>query len=226
MILAAIPAYNESAHIYDVVKEVRNYVDSVVVFNDGSTDDTELLAVQAGAKVVNNPRNMGLGTTINRIMRYGRENLKEGDVLITFDGDGQHFARDIPVVLRKLSEGYDSVTGSRLYDKGKPGPTPYRRVLNGIATYITRLLSGYQTTDTQSGFHAFRYSVVKRLYITTKEYSWNSELYIRLQRMGASVGEVEVGTVWTPPSGGKTHATLGYGIKALGRLMLIRAGIE
>lgn len=227
MILAAIPAYNESKHIYEVVQEVKAYVDSVVVFDDGSKDGTGVLACAAGAKVITHTKNLGLGRTINHIMRYGRENLqREEDILITFDGDGQHFARDIPAVLAKLHEGYDSVTGSRLYDKGKPGPTPYRRVLNGIATYITRALSGYHTTDTQSGFHAFRFWVVKRLHISTREYSWNSELYIRLRRMGATVGEVEVSTVWTPPSGGKTHATLSYGIKALGRLVLIRIGIE
>jgi glycosyltransferase involved in cell wall biosynthesis len=225
-IIACVPAYNESEHIRWVVTETRRYVDSVVVIDDGSTDATATIAKESGAEVLRHKRNMGLGTTINTIFRYGRSHMKEGDLLITIDGYGQHFPDDIPKMLAKMNEGFDVITGTRLYFKNQPGPTPWRRVLNGIATYTVRILSGYYSSDSQSGFHVFNYRVVKLLQLSTKEYSWNSELYFRLRKMRATVGEVWVRTVWTPPSGGKTHATLGYGIRALGRLLLIRLGAE
>lgn len=149
--------------------------------------------------------------------------MQRDDVLVTLDADEQHFPRDIPVMVGKLKEGYDVVNGSRLYDKRLPGPTPYRRVLNGMATYIVRALSDwYPITDSQSGFRAYRYWVVKRLRLKINRYAWSSESFIHLAHMKAKLGEVRVGTVWTPPSGGLKHATLSYGIRVLVTLILIR----
>lgn len=226
MILAGIPAFNESKNIERVVRETKRFVDLVVVVDDGSTDDTAALAGKAGALVISHGRNMGVGAAENTILDCARTVLKEEeDILITLDGDGQHFAADIPAMLESLASGHDVINGSRLYQKDQQGPTPWRRVLNGIATYIVRAMSRYYSTDSQSGFRAYRHWVVKRLRYTSTDYAWNSEGYIRLAAMGATIGETRVRTVWTPPSSGREHATIFYGIKVLGRLILIKAGM-
>jgi glycosyltransferase involved in cell wall biosynthesis len=223
-VLVGIPAYNEAKHIRDAVDGALKYVDAVLVVDDGSYDETARLAREAGAMVISHGQNRGLGSTINTILRFSTGYLRNDDILITMDGDGQHFPEDLLKLIAKTREGYDVVTGSRLYRKGEPGPTPWRRILNGIATYIIRAMCGFRvyTTDSQSGFHAFRYWVVKQLRLRTKEYAWNSELFIWVHKHHAKTADVQVGTIWTPPStAAKKHATLSYGIKALGRLVFI-----
>jgi glycosyltransferase involved in cell wall biosynthesis len=227
MILVAIPAYNEANHIEWAVRGAQRYADSVLVVDDGSRDATAELAFAAGATVISHPHNRGLGSTINTILLYASGRLEEGDILITMDGDGQHFPEDIPKLVQKIRDGYDVVTGSRLYDKDAPGPTAWRRVLNGMATYTVRAMSGFRllTTDSQSGFHAFRPWFVRKLRLKTKEYSWNAELFIWAHRFHARTADVEVRTVWTAPSSPeKVHANLSYGVKALWRLLFIWAG--
>lgn len=231
MILAGIPAYNESKHISQIVEETRLYVDRVLVVDDGSKDNTAELARKAGAIVIRHPRNYGMGAAENTILDYARIILKEGDVLITLDSDGQHFPSDIPKMIERLNIGdCDFVNGSRLYDKdtiaGISRPTAWRRILNGISTYIIRAMSGYYSSDSQSGFRAYDYRIVKGLRFASIDYAWNAEGYIRLHQLKARIGEVSVKTVWTPPSNpDKHHATVFYGIKVLGRLFLIWVGL-
>lgn len=227
LILAGIPAYNEAKHISQVVEETKLYVDKVLVVDDGSKDNTAVLAYHSGAKVIRHPVNYGMGAAENTILNYARTILKEGDILITLDSDGQHFPSDIPKMLERLNMGdCDFVNGSRLYDKntiaGISRPTAWRRILNRIATYAVRMMSSYYSSDSQSGFRAYNYKMIKGLKYTSIDYAWNSEGYIRLHRLKARIGEVSVKTVWTPPSNpDKHHATVFYGIKVLGRLFLI-----
>lgn len=231
MILAGIPAYNEAKHISQIVEETKLYVDEVLVVNDGSKDDTAKLAREAGAIVITHPKNGGVGASENTILDYARTVMKEEDYLITLDGDGQHFPSDIPKMLSRIYKGdCDFVNGSRLYDKntisGISKPTAWRRILNGIATYTIRAMSGYYSSDSQSGFRVYNYKVIKGLRFKSIDYAWNSECYIRLHQLGAKIGETQVRTIWTPPSNlDKRHATLSYGIRVLGRLFLIWIGV-
>jgi len=224
MILVAIPAFNESKHIGQIVSEARQYSALTLVVDDGSRDDTKKLAEQAGALVIRHENNRGMGAAEETIMSYASVLMDDGDILVTLDGDGQHFPNDIPNLVRKLEGGYDVVNGSRLVRKDAPDLQPYRRILNGIATYVTRYLSGYYLTDSQSGFKAYRFWVVRRLSFTSKDYAWNSESYIRLKAMGARLSETPIWTVWTPPSPGHAKHALLYGVKVFGRLLLIRVG--
>lgn len=226
MILVGIPALNESKNIRKVVLGSLMYADSVLVVDDGSTDDTAEIARDAGAAVISHPVNWGMGAAENTILRFASGWMADDDILITLDGDGQHFPDDIPKMAGKLREGYDVVNGSRLYRKDEPGPTAWRRILNGIATYIIRGMSGYYSTDSQSGFRAYRKWVVKRLRFVSRDYAWNAEGYIRFHQMKAKMGEVHVKTVWTHPSNpDKRHATIFYGVKVLGRLFFIWVGL-
>lgn len=64
MILACIPAYNEESHIENLVQSAKCHVDSVLVCDDGSTDDTAKLAIKAGAIVISHKTNKGYGAAI------------------------------------------------------------------------------------------------------------------------------------------------------------------
>lgn len=222
--MAGIAAYNEEKHIERVVSQTRKYVDKVIVVDDGSIDNTALIADCVGAEVISHDRNRGMGAAEQTIMEHARKLMKAGDILITLDGDEQHFPVDIPVLLKKLEAGYDVVNGTRMHD-GTAKPTLYKRLLILASTWTGWLLSGYRLTDSQSGMKAYRGWVVQRLNFLSKDYAWNSESYIHLRKMGARLGEVPIHTVWTAPSPVHPKHALLYGVKVLGRLFLIKVGM-
>ncbi|MBT7253223.1 MAG: glycosyltransferase, partial [Candidatus Nitrosopelagicus sp.] len=83
MKLACIPAYNEASHIESLVKSAKNHVDSVIVCDDGSTDNTAKIARNAGAVVISQS-NQGYGAAISTLFDYARRN--NAKIMVTLDG--------------------------------------------------------------------------------------------------------------------------------------------
>lgn len=142
-ILIGIPAYNEEKLLPGVLSEAIKYGE-VIVVNDGSTDNTSMIAARCGAKVLIHDERQGYGTSINELFYIAKQ--KDCDVLITLDADGQHDPSEIPEFLKELRTT-DIVTGNRFMSKSN---TPsYRKF--GIKT-ISKL-SGIG--DAQCGFRAY-----------------------------------------------------------------------
>ncbi|MGB4504263.1 MAG: glycosyltransferase family 2 protein, partial [Syntrophaceticus sp.] len=111
-IIAAIPAYNEARHIEEIVSSTLQYVNQVIVVDDGSTDGTGERAREAGAFVVKHQQNRGYGGALKSCLEKGRE--QGADVLVLLDADGQHLPDEAPKVVRPVLEGRaDIVIGSR-----------------------------------------------------------------------------------------------------------------
>src|ERR1035441_1615641 len=109
---AVIPCFNESASITALVAAVRGQFPSVLVVDDGSTDDTAGRARAAGAVVVRHELNLGKGaalkTGLSRALKLGCE------WAVTLDGDGQHAPEDLPALLRGASQtGACGITATR-----------------------------------------------------------------------------------------------------------------
>lgn len=104
-----IPAYNEEHTIGDIVMRALRHADEVIVVDDGSSDDTSLIAEGVGAQVVRNELNRG----ILAALRKGFE-VVEGEIIVTLDADGQHDPNEIPLLLEPiLQDEADLVIGRR-----------------------------------------------------------------------------------------------------------------
>ena len=113
--VALIPAYNEERFIGSLVLAVSDYVDIVVVVDDGSQDRTAEIARKAGAVVVEHSGNRGKAHAVNTGFAYVRE--LNPTALVMLDGDGQHCADDIPAVLEPIQhQTADVVVGSRFLE--------------------------------------------------------------------------------------------------------------
>ena len=66
-LIAVLPAYNEERFIGSVFIKLKEYVDDVIVIDDGSTDMTAIIARAAGAVLVRHPKNMGKGAALNTV---------------------------------------------------------------------------------------------------------------------------------------------------------------
>lgn len=150
--LIIIPAYNEAANIEKVINNiVQNYPQyDYVIINDGSTDKTEKVCINAGYQVLNLPINMGIGGAVQTGYRYAKKN--NYDVAVQIDGDGQHDVAFLEDMLKLLESGEaDVVIGSRFVQKEGFQSSQIRRVGIRFLSILARILTGVQIRDITSG---------------------------------------------------------------------------
>jgi glycosyltransferase involved in cell wall biosynthesis len=151
--MIAIPAWNESGSVVGVINEVRRWAPGadVVVINDGSTDNTELLARQAGAVTISLPFNVGVGGAMRAAFLYAR---REGyDAVVQVDADAQHDPEEIPALLAGLADA-DIVVGTRFHaDSTYRVRGPRRWAMTLLSRSLTRMAKS-SLTDTTSGFRS------------------------------------------------------------------------
>ena len=125
-IIIGIPAYNEEKNIGPIVAKLKMKYDQVIVCDDGSSDMTQTIASSLGAIVIKHHKNLGYGAAIKTIFNESKKT--DGDILVTFDADGQHQISEIDSMLRPLIENKaDVVIGSRFLGTTKDLPK-YRKI--------------------------------------------------------------------------------------------------
>ena len=192
--LILMPAYNEGRSISRVIASIQSVVGEsadIVVVNDYSSDDTAIVARQAGATVVSHPFNMGYGAAIQTGYKYARD--KGYDFLVQLDADGQHDPACIPALLAPVREGrVDIAIGSRFLGSSYRPPLA-RRAGMALFRRIVCLATGMSVTDTTSGFQAFNSDVI-RFFATDifpVDYP-DADMLIMLHRTGFRLTEVPV----------------------------------
>jgi glycosyltransferase involved in cell wall biosynthesis len=186
--IAVIPAYNESRTIAEVVNKTLKYVDSVVVVNDQSTDNTEELAFEAGADTIDTKGKRGAGKAIRMGIDLALHQHAEAIVLI--DGDGQHNPDCIPDMLRYL-KSYDMVVTSRFMDKlVLTNVPPYRRFGIWMITFAYNFLGSFKVKDSQCGLRAFRTECLKAMHLQENGFGYSVEMLVKARAMEYKIIEI------------------------------------
>jgi glycosyltransferase involved in cell wall biosynthesis len=155
-LLAIVPAHNEVGAIADTISDIHQWAPEfdVVVIDDGSTDATGRRATEAGASVLKLPFNLGIGGAMQTGYVYAYENGYE--IAVQVDGDGQHDARDIVLLLAhmKANPEIDMVVGSRFLQVAEGGyrSSASRRAGIVIFARLLSVITGQRITDPTSGF--------------------------------------------------------------------------
>jgi glycosyltransferase involved in cell wall biosynthesis len=159
----------------DVVRGLLRHVDRVVVVDDGSADATGDEAARAGAQVLRLPENLGKGGAL----RAGLEVVLADDPThVAFvDADGQHDPEDLPRLLDAAREGDDFVIGSRM--NGEKGIPPVRFRTNEIGSRILTRMTGHDVEDGQSGYRVISAPILRRMRLTSKGYSIETEMLLK-----------------------------------------------
>lgn len=212
-ILICVPAFNEAKNIANVVAKSKLYADEVIVYDDGSTDNTYQTALSAGATVIRNPKNKGYGVAIRSLFQAAKE--KGADIMVTLDSDGQHDPGQIPDLLKPLSQGFDIVIGSRFLKNDDTEKVPkYRSFGIKTITKLTQLASYDKITDSQSGFRGYNKNALSKINLFKNGMSVSTEILIRANEKKLSITEVPI-TINYDIRDTSTHNPITHGIGVL-----------
>jgi len=186
-----IPCFNHAATVAEVARAARGHL-PVIVVDDGSTAPLPSLP---DCDLVRLEKNSGKGAAL----RAGFKRAAELGYThaITMDADGQHFAEDLPAILRAATENENAlIVGVRdFYAAGAPAG---RRRSNAVSTFWYRVESGIRLGDTQCGFRCYPLALVKQLKIRTGRYAFELEFLVRAAWVGAHVIPAPVRCVYQP----------------------------
>jgi glycosyltransferase involved in cell wall biosynthesis len=201
---AVIPAYQDEKHIGDIARRTRERLDHVLVVDDGSTDQTEQRAREAGAEVIVHAQNQGKGEAIKTGLAHwlGAANPSSGQDrqitwVILLDSDGQHLPEEIDRFL--LAAG--SVTrptffiGNRMEDVAR---MPFvRRVVNRYMSNEISRVCGQKIPDTQCGYRMLDRQLIPDMLGGGHRFDYDTEALIIASRKGYRIESVPITTVYT-----------------------------
>lgn len=214
-----IAAYNEGTRLANTLDTVCNGRWSVVVIDDGSTDDTPNVAGRFPVWIVRHPINCGQGAALKTGIDFA---LGRGaDVIVTFDGDGQHDAGEIPQLIAPiLQKKADLVLGSRFL--GSTVRMPWSRWLTLKAGILfTRLVSGIRVSDVHNGFRALSRRAAETIEIRQPRMAHASEILDEIVRHELRYVEVPVTITYHEETLQKGQSSLAA-LKITGQLLLGR----
>jgi O-antigen/teichoic acid export membrane protein len=210
VVAAAIPCYNEAHFVGDVVGRALRHVDTVVVVDDGSTDDTAEVARVAGARVLRHLTNMGPGTAAHDCLQAGLD--LGADVLVTLDGDGQHDPDEIAEVIAPVLAGEaDLVIGSRFMGRYN-NVAAYRRFGINVITFLYNLGARTQITDAQSCFRAYNRRALETLHITEPGFGFSVETLVQARNACLRIREASITCVYHAESHSMNPVLHGLGV--------------
>ena len=211
-IIVGIPAFNEEKNIAVLIIQLKKIADKIIVCNDGSTDLTSKIAEGLGATVINHAKNLGYGAAIRSIFLKSKD--LGGDILVTFDADGQHRIEDINRVIKPIiNEESDLVIGSRFLDKSEKEIPQYRKVGIKIITKVTNATIKQQLTDSQSGFRAYSKKVLNELNPSELGMGISTEILIKASAKNFRISEVPIKITYNGDT--STHNPISHGSSVL-----------
>jgi len=207
-IIVGIPAFNEEKNIAAIITKLADVTDTIIVCNDGSSDLTSDIAEKMGAFVINHEKNLGYGAAIRSIFLKAKE--LDGDILVTFDADGQHRIEDIEKVTKPIiDQEVDLVIGSRFLDESEKEVPRYRKVGIKVITKITNASIKKQLTDSQSGFRAYSKKVLNELNPSELGMGISTEILIKASNKNFRITEVPIKILYSGDT--STHNPVSHG---------------
>jgi glycosyltransferase involved in cell wall biosynthesis len=198
--IVIIPSHNEARTIGRIVRDIVKIGLSALVIDDGSYDNTEREALDAGAMVKRNTRNLGKGISIRKGIRYIFDKTKY-EWMVMMDGDGQHDPADIPALMEATHEGkVDIVIGNRMT---QTHAMPFSRYwTNKFTSWVLSRMCGQEIPDSQCGYRLIRIDALRGLKLTSAKYDIESEIIIEAAEENLKIKSVPIRTIYGEETSG------------------------
>lgn len=213
--LVVIPAYNEALNIKKTVIDLKNNAPDVdyVVVNDGSKDNTLEVLEQNNFNYIDSICNLGLFGAVQTGFKLAMKG--KYDVVIQFDGDGQHSAKYIDLLVKEIENGNSIVIGSRFVDEKKPFTA--RMIGSRLIAGAIKLITGKTIKDPTSGFRAYDKACI-RDYATEMNNPPEPDTLVYMLRKNRKIKEVQV--QMSEREFGESYLDLVNTIKYMSRMMV------
>lgn len=187
-ILIIVPAYNEAENIVKTITDIQNNTNyDYIIIDDCSKDNTYEICKKHHFNVLHLPVNYGLTSGVQVGMKYALENGY--DAAIQFDGDGQHMAKYIELMVKEIENGNDIVIGSRFVTEKKP--LSARMLGSRLLSFLIKVTTGKKINDPTSGMRMLNSSVMNE-YANNMNYPPEPDTLVYMLKKGKKIKEVQV----------------------------------
>lgn len=213
-----IPALNESAAISKVIGDIPDFVQEIIVVDNGSTDTTAEMAKNAGATVLHESKK-GYGHACLKGLDYLKNLNKKTDIVVFLDGDYSDYPEQMSDVVAPITDNnMDFVLGSRKKNLSEKGAMqPQQRFGNWLATRLMTLFFNSEFTDL-GPFRAIKYEVLNSLDMRDQTYGWTVEMQLKILKQKFTYCEIPVkyrNRIGVSKVSGTLKGTIFAGVKIL-----------
>jgi hypothetical protein len=211
-ILIVIPAFNEAENLNMLLPQIPGRIcgfpTSVLVVDDGSSDDTVAIVEEQGHYVISNPINRGGGAALR--LGYDVAQRAAVKIIVTMDGDGQHVPKEIERLVKPIIDHqYDFVIGSRVLGHREKDST-VRWIGIHVFNFIINFLAKTKITDCSNGFRAFKIESLQKVLLNQDQFH-TAELIIDAGRKNIAIGEAPITVVKRFSGHSKKGKNISYG---------------
>src|SRR2546423_2939984 len=187
-----MPCLNEAETVSFCIAKARRSLDTlgirgeIIVADNGSTDESQMLAAEAGARVIS-VETKGYGSAIRGGIAAAR-----GKYVIVGDADDSYDFSNLGPFINKLREGYDLVMGNRFQGGIEPDAMPllHKYLGNPVLTTTGRLFFRSRCSDFHCGLRGFRKSAIEGLDLRTTGMEFASEMVVKATLYNLKIAEV------------------------------------
>ena len=213
-----IPALNESAAISKVIGDIPDFVQEIIVVDNGSTDTTAEMAKNAGATVLLESKK-GYGHACLKALDYLKNSDQKTDIVVFLDGDYSDYPEQMSDIITPITDNnMDFVLGSRKKNLSEKGAMqPQQRFGNWLATRLMTLFFNSEFTDL-GPFRAIKYEVLNSLDMRDQTYGWTVEMQLKILKQKFTYCEIPVkyrNRIGVSKVSGTLKGTIFAGVKIL-----------
>ena len=203
-VIVVMPAYNAAQTLQQTHAEVmaQDYVDQVIVVDDGSRDETVTIAKTLPHTLVYvHPRNQGYGANQKTCYRLALD--EGGDIVIMVHPDYQYTPMLIPAMVTMIGNGlYHCVLGSRILGGYalKGGMPPWKYVANRFLTFVENLLMGAKLSEYHTGYRGFSRKLLEQVpfKLNSDDFVFDNQMLAQVIWLGYTIAEVSCPTKYFP----------------------------
>ncbi len=197
--MVILPAYNEEQALKGLILQLDNYFQrkQILIADDGSSDNTPLLAKRLGVKMIQNKKNQGKGFILRKAFMTIISQMPNIKWVFTIDADGQHKPRDIPKFISTIKNNPDLgiVNGRRMYFQ----MPSINRISNRLTSTWCKYWLKWNIDDLQCGYRVYKVESLKKIIdygLTSRKFDLETEVMFIAWMKDIKIAQIPVTTTY------------------------------